>query len=71
MTPFLWIQTSNRIWSLDRNMGTVWETLYQGWCGQVTINGIVTRLPYSPDADSAKQLVEDYWSAAWEMKNAL
>ncbi len=63
-----WTQTSKRSWALDRNMGGVWETLYHGWCACVTVNGIVTRLPSSPDADAAKKLVEDYWEAAWAMQ---
>lgn len=68
MTTFHWIQISPRMFSLDHNMGEVWETLYDGWCAAVKINGIVTRLPLSTSADSAKQLVEDYWRAAWAMK---
>ena len=68
MTPFHWIKISPRMFALDHNMGEVWETLYDGGFAAVKINGIVTRLPISTDADSAKQLVEDYWRAAWAMK---
>lgn len=63
-----WFKTDNRIFSLDNNMGTVWETLYDGWLGSVTINGITTRMPSAPNADAAKKLVEDYWEAAWALK---
>lgn len=68
MNHFHWIQINPWMFSLDHNMGEVWETLYQGWCSQVHVNGIVTRLPYSQDAESAKQLVEDYWRAAWSTR---
>ena len=68
MTHFHWIQINPRMFSLDHNMGEVWETLYEGWCAAVKVNGVVTRLGTSPDADSAKQIVEDYWRAAWAMK---
>lgn len=63
-----WFDTGPRIFSLDNNMGVVWETLYDGWLGSVTINGIITRMPCAPNADSAKKLVEDYWEAAWALK---
>jgi hypothetical protein len=63
-----WFQTTPRFYSLDNNMGTVWETLYDGWLGSVTINGITTRMPYANTAAAAKKLIEDYWEAAWALK---
>ena len=68
MTHFHWIKINPRMFALDHNMGEIWETLYDGWYAAVKVNGVATRLFASPDPDSAKQLVEDYWRAAWEMK---
>lgn len=68
MNPFNWIKISHRMFALDHNMGEIWETLYDGWFAAVKVNGVVTRLNPSPDAATAKQLVEDYWEAAWAMK---
>lgn len=63
-----WLQVGKTVFSLERNMGEVIETLYNGWLPVVMVNGVTTKLPYAPDADAAKKLIEDYWEAAWALK---
>ena len=73
MTNFHWRRDSKRDSTLlftnaDGEFGRVWETLYQGWVGEVYVNGVTTRLNPTETESTARMLVENYWEAAWALK---